>query len=135
MSWWPVTPHSPVPITSPIHTCIQLRFCLRPQVSSPTLEEAIRGFRVVRNETTELVFDKPGEYLIPEPAPAAPATAPAAEVPPAQQESAAADGPAAKEAQAATAAEPAAGSVGGGGGDGGLVAAVKEAAQADIFGA
>ena len=131
---WPVTPHSPTPTTSP--TCIQLRFCLRPQVSSPTLEEAIRGFRVVRNETTELVFDKPGEYLIPEPAPAAPATAPAAEVPAAQQESAAAEGPTAKEAEvAAAAAEPAAGSVGGSGGDGGLVAAVKEAAQADIFGA
>lgn len=36
------------------------------QVSNPTLEEAIRGFRVVRNETQELVFNKPGDYLVPE---------------------------------------------------------------------
>lgn len=36
------------------------------QVSNPTLEEAIRGFRVIKNDTTELVFDKPGEYRVPE---------------------------------------------------------------------
>lgn len=27
-------------------------------------EEAIRGFRVVRNATAEFVFDKPGEYVL-----------------------------------------------------------------------
>jgi hypothetical protein len=41
------------------------------QVDSPTLEEAIRGFRVIRNETMELVFDQPGEYIVPQPAAAA----------------------------------------------------------------
>lgn len=35
------------------------------QVSDPTPEEAIRGFRVIRSDTTELVFDKPGEYRVP----------------------------------------------------------------------
>lgn len=49
------------------------------QVVSPTLEEAIRGFRVVRNATQELVFDKPGDYLVPEPAAAA-AEAPAQQI-------------------------------------------------------
>jgi hypothetical protein len=48
---------------------------LNVQVVSPSLEEAIRGFRVVRNATQELVFDKPGDYLIPEPAAAAEAPA------------------------------------------------------------
>uniref|UniRef100_A0A383VCY8 UTP-monosaccharide-1-phosphate uridylyltransferase n=1 Tax=Tetradesmus obliquus TaxID=3088 RepID=A0A383VCY8_TETOB len=53
------------------------------KVDSPTLEEAIRGFRVIRNETLELVFDQPGDYIVPQPAAAAAAAdeAPAAEVP------------------------------------------------------
>jgi hypothetical protein len=45
------------------------------QVANPSLEEAIRGFRVVRNATQELVFDKPGVYFVPEPAAAADASA------------------------------------------------------------
>jgi hypothetical protein len=47
------------------------------QVSDPTLEEAIRGFRVIKNDTLELVFDKPGDYTVPEPAAAAAEEAPA----------------------------------------------------------
>ncbi|KXZ48443.1 hypothetical protein GPECTOR_28g853 [Gonium pectorale] len=45
-------------------------------------EERIRGFKVVRKETKELVFDKPGDYSVPEAAPA-PKPAPAAEPAPA----------------------------------------------------
>lgn len=111
------------------------------QVSSPTLEEAIRGFRVTRNETTELVFDKPGEYLVPEPAPAA---TPAAEAADSTQPGSAA-------VAAVDNAEPevAWGSEGGAGGeddsemqmavgregDAKAVTVMKEAAGADIFGA
>jgi hypothetical protein len=48
-------------------------------VDNPTLEEAIRGFRVIRNDTMEFVFDQPGEYIVPEPSkPAAAEEAPAA---------------------------------------------------------
>jgi hypothetical protein len=111
------------------------------QVSSPTLEEAIRGFRVIRNETTELVFDKPGDYIVPEPAPAA---TPAAEAADSTQPGSAA-------VAAVDNAEPevAWGSEGGAGGeddseiqmavgregDAKAVTVVKEAAEADIFGA
>jgi hypothetical protein len=48
------------------------------QVSDPTLEEAIRGFRVIKNDTMELIFDKPGNYILPEPAVAAAADTAAA---------------------------------------------------------
>jgi hypothetical protein len=44
-------------------------------VDNPSLEEAIRGFRVIRNDTMELVFDQPGEYIVPEPSKAAAAAA------------------------------------------------------------
>eukprot|EP00878_Enallax_costatus_P012422 GHUV01012973.1.p1 GENE.GHUV01012973.1~~GHUV01012973.1.p1 ORF type:complete len:435 (+),score=164.29 GHUV01012973.1:385-1689(+) len=36
------------------------------QVKDATPEEAIRGFRVIRNETSEFIFDKPGQYTVPE---------------------------------------------------------------------
>ncbi|PNW73176.1 hypothetical protein CHLRE_14g621751v5 [Chlamydomonas reinhardtii] len=45
-------------------------------------EERIRGFKVVRTETKELVFDKPGTYTAADPAPA-PAPAPAVAAAPA----------------------------------------------------
>ncbi|KAG2447470.1 hypothetical protein HYH02_007398 [Chlamydomonas schloesseri] len=40
-------------------------------------EERIRGFKVVRTETKELVFDKPGSYTAADPAPAAAPATPA----------------------------------------------------------
>lgn len=58
------------------------QYCVSAQVSDPTPEEVIRGFRVVRKETHELVFDQPGDYLVPpetSPAAAAGAAAPAAQ--------------------------------------------------------
>jgi hypothetical protein len=58
---------------------LMMMLILLMQVSNPTLEEAIRGFRVIKNDTLELVFDKPGTYTVPEPAAAAAAEeAPAA---------------------------------------------------------
>jgi UDP-sugar pyrophosphorylase len=123
------------------------------QVSQPTLEEAIRGFRVVKQDTLELVFDKPGDYVIPE-APPAPKEADldmvgAAAQPPAA--AAAAEGVAVAEPaeqvsggggvqQAVTSEGGRGDSQGGSGGQaiaavGGYSAGVVEAAQADIFGA
>jgi hypothetical protein len=133
--------------------------CPHEQVSQPTLEEAIRGFRVERQETLELVFDKPGDYVIPE------AAAPKeAEQGVSHDDAAGADldiaGAAAAAVEGVAVAEPAvqvsggggvqqaavtseggrADSQGGSGGQalaavGGYSAGLVEAAQADIFGA
>lgn len=70
--------------------CHAATWSLLLQVSDPTPEEAIRGFRVIHSETTELVFDKPGEYMVPEPVPAASASANAGAVAAVQGEVAAA---------------------------------------------
>lgn len=45
---------------------VLLACCPSCQVTDATPEEAIRGFRVERKETRELVFDTPGDYMVPE---------------------------------------------------------------------
>jgi UDP-sugar pyrophosphorylase len=104
---------------------------------APTPEEAIRGFRVVKGETTELVFDSPGTYVVPQQSssssrsssPAAAAASPSEEEP---VVAAAGAAPASSAAPAAPAAE--AGSLGGSarGSDGGeaQAAAASLAAKA-----
>lgn len=69
----------------------------RPQFSDAKEEELIRGYRVVKADTLELVFDAPGDYTVPEKrAPAVGAAA--AEAPEAAEAAAAGGGDTAREA-------------------------------------
>ncbi len=101
------TPPKPPPQPNPQNRPEQL-----PDVKE---EEAIRGFRVIKADTTELIFDTPGDYLVPQKLPRTPSVTAAEE----EEEDAAAvaAGPADAEAVAGAVAAIAA-AVGGGDGDG-----------------